>query len=247
MHTNRPHGLGCVTWNVHRGRGKDDRVDPKRIVDVLASEVCAHRPEVLALQEADEETPPHAGLPDLERIEAETGLRSIHSDATLRWGPQSHGFLGAVLFLHPDFEITAAHVLDLPGHCHRGAVVVETLKNGRALRILTTHLSLGQMLRAAQMRTIGQFLFRRPKMQTLLLGDLNEWRPWSGLAFSQKLVGQRLTGPVRRTFPAPRPLLPLDRILSDQPGAVCEARVLDGPGIRMASDHRPLAARVLLA
>lgn len=247
MQTLRPHGLECVTWNVHRGRGQDNRVDPERIVDVLASEVCAHGPEVLALQEADEETPPHAGLLDLKRIEAETGLRSIHSNAALRWGPQSDGFLGAILFLHPDFEITATHVLDLPGHCHRGAVVVDTRKNGKALRILTTHLSLGQMLRAAQMRTIGQFLFRRPEMPTIVLGDLNEWRPWGGLAFSKKLVGLRLSGPVRRTFPATRPLLPLDRILSDQPAAVREARVLDGPGIRVASDHRPLAARVLLA
>jgi endonuclease/exonuclease/phosphatase family metal-dependent hydrolase len=59
-------------------------------------------------------------------------------------------------------------------------------------------------------------------------------------------VGLDLRGPARATFPATRALLPLDRILTTAPGAVTEARAIDGPGIRAASDHRPLTATVRL-
>jgi endonuclease/exonuclease/phosphatase family metal-dependent hydrolase len=238
--------VDCVTWNIHRTRGRDGRLDAARIHSVLAAEVAAPPPDILALQEADDERPPHAGLLDLRRIEAETGLCPVHDEGLL-WGPQSHGFLGSVLFLRRGIEVVRRQAVDLPGHCHRGAVIVDALADGQRVRVVTTHLSLTQVLRAAQMRVIGQVLFRLPPMQTILLGDLNEWRPWGGLALSAALVGRRFSGPVRASFPATRPILPLDRVLSDVPGAVTGLRVLDGPGIRAASDHRPLRATVRLS
>ncbi|MGC5198882.1 endonuclease/exonuclease/phosphatase family protein, partial [Aphanothece microscopica] len=73
-------GVTCVTWNVHRGRGRDGRVDPDRILRTLADDVAPHAPDILALQEADGECPPHAGLLDIAGIEAATGLRSVHDD-----------------------------------------------------------------------------------------------------------------------------------------------------------------------
>ncbi len=237
--------LDCVTWNIHRARGGDGKVDADRIARVLASEVVAHRPCLLSLHEADGETPPHAGLLDLARIEAETGLRAL-PDETLRWSPSSHGFLGTILFLRAGIEVLDRRIVDLPGRCHRGAVVVDAATEGRRFRVVATHLSLSQMLRAVQMRVIGQLLFRLPPMQTILMGDLNEWRPWGGLAFSPALVGRRFHGTARATFPVSRPILPLDRILSDVPGSVTDTTVLQGPGILAASDHRPLRARVTL-
>ncbi|MEM1428871.1 MAG: endonuclease/exonuclease/phosphatase family protein [Pseudomonadota bacterium] len=239
--------LRCVTWNVHRARGADGRVDPVRVEETLLAEVCPpDAAEILSLQEADTETPPHRGLLDVARIEGMTGLVSAHQDAALRWGPESHGFLGVLLFLSPRLTLVHAQALDLPGRCHRGAIVVEVQDGARRVRIAATHLSLGQPLRVAQLRTLGQFIFRRPPMPTILMGDLNEWRPWSGLALSHRVIGTRLAGPTRATFPVTRPFLPLDRILASPPARVRRARVLDGPGIRAASDHRPLAAEVVL-
>lgn len=240
--------MSCVTWNVHRAQGRDGRVDPERIVATIAADISpAGRHQVLALQEADSACPPHHGILDLEQIAAATGLRHIHDDPAMRWGPQSHGFLGAILFVDPALQVTARDVIDLPGHCHRGAVVAELVQEGTPLRVVTAHLSLSQPLRAVQMRIIGQYLRRRPVMQTVLLGDLNEWRPWSGLAFSPRLLGRHFAGGVRRTFPAHLPLLPLDRILSDRAGAVRDLRVIDTPLVRAASDHLPLAAQVQVA
>jgi endonuclease/exonuclease/phosphatase family metal-dependent hydrolase len=236
--------FSCVSWNIHRGRGNDGVIDPARTKDVLFTEVCREGTEALFLQEADEETPPHRGILDIARIEAETGLCHVHTDAAHRWGDESHGFLGVILFLHPAFEVEDVTLLDLPGRCHRGAVVVDATKFGVPMRLIGTHLSLTQPLRVAQMRTLGQHLFRRAPRPAILCGDLNEWRPWGGLALSPRIVSARFEGRAPATFPIRRPVLPLDRVLATAPARVAEVEVLDGPGIRMASDHRPLAARI---
>ena len=241
-----PRDFACVTWNVHRGRGRDGRVDPERIARVLIGDVLAEPVDVLALQEADAECPPHAGILDIGAIEAATGLRHAHPERALRWGDESHGFLGSILFVAPHVKVEAAAIIDLPGHCHRGAVVLELAAGEARLRVIGTHLSLGQPLRAVQMRVIGQHLRRGPALPTVILGDLNEWRPWGGVALSKAMLGRAFSGPVRATFPATRPILPLDRILCDRKGAVHEVAVLDSPGIREASDHRPLRARIRL-
>ncbi|SHJ20729.1 endonuclease/exonuclease/phosphatase family protein [Wenxinia saemankumensis] len=240
-----PAPLRVVSWNVHRGRGGDGRVDPARILSTLGAEVCpAGSADILGLQEADEEVPPHGRILDVAGIEAATGLRSVHDRDGLRWGPRSDGFLGAILFLPPDWGLSHADVIDLPGHCHRGAIAVEARSPAGPVRVICTHLSLGQPLRIVQVRTLVQYAFRRPAMPTILLGDLNEWRPWGGLAFSPRVTGCRLSGPCAPSFPVGRPILPLDRILCDRPGAVTGFEVLDGRGIRAASDHRPIRARV---
>ncbi|WP_299605137.1 endonuclease/exonuclease/phosphatase family protein [uncultured Tateyamaria sp.] len=235
--------LRCATWNVHRGKGSDGRVDPARILNAIDRELAPRGLDVLALQEADEECRPHARIFHVDQIAKSTGLSYIHEPA-LRWGPQSDGFLGTILFLSPALTPTHTDVIDLPGHCHRGAVSVETLFEGRSVRIMSTHLSLFQPLRIVQMRIIGQYLRRRPQMQTLLLGDLNEWRPWGGLMFDRRLVGTRLRGPVRPTFPSAQPLLPLDRILTEAPGEVQQIRAVTSAEMTAASDHLPLEAVV---
>jgi endonuclease/exonuclease/phosphatase family metal-dependent hydrolase len=240
----RQHSYGCATWNIHRARGADGRVDPSRIMQVIANDIASAGPDILALQEADAQEPPYAGLLDMTHIEKLTGLHSVHRAPESRWGPESHGFLGTILFLHPGFSIHRLELVDLPGHYPRGAVVVEAQRHGRDLRVIATHLSLLQGLRLLQMRTLGQHIARRPPMRTLLLGDLNEWRPWGGLALSRRFFGSTLRGPAVPSFPAKRPVLALDRILSDDAGGAMDVRSLDSPRIRLASDHRPLTGRI---
>ncbi|MCU0908535.1 MAG: endonuclease, partial [Rhodobacteraceae bacterium] len=138
--------LVCATWNIHRGRGRDGRIDPDRIARALVSEVCAPdpggaRPAILALQEADGERPPYAGFLPLDRIAQGTGL--VHAQPQpLRWGPGSHGFHGNMLFLAPHLTVTDGAVVDLPGHYPRGAVVLDLSTPAGPLRAITLHLSL---------------------------------------------------------------------------------------------------------
>lgn len=244
--------LRCVSWNVHRGRGADGQINPQRIARVIADDIAPQIPDILVLQEADDECPPHAAVLDISGIEQATGLRSVHVQPHLRWGPKSDGFLGVIVLIHPRIAVTDSRIVDLPGHCHRGAVVVDLAPTGVVpLRLVSAHLSLAQWLRAVQMRTLGQHLFRRDAMDgaprdTVIAGDLNEWRPWGGLAFSRMVVGRPLFGSARRTFPATRPLLPLDRVLADRPDMVSAVEALDSAAIRAASDHRPLMAQLNL-
>jgi len=221
-------------------------VDPARTVDVMCREVLDAPPGILVLQEADGERPPHGGILDLAALEGRSGLRSVHRSPAQRWGAESHGFLGVILFVAEGIEVEEITLLDLPGHCHRGAVIADLRKAGCRFRLVGTHLSLWQGLRLVQMRTLGQHLFRRGPKPTVLCGDLNEWRPWGGIAFSRAVLGDRFAGPAAATFPVRRPILPLDRVLAAGGARVLETRVLDGPGIRMASDHRPLRASVAL-
>lgn len=234
------HKLNCITWNVHRAKGRDGKTDPDRIENAIEKVLIPYCPDILALQEADGECRPHARILNVERIAEQTGLSYVHDHPALRWGLDSDGFLGTILFINNRFQRIQADVIDLPGHCHRGAVAIEIMTNNSIVRIMSGHLSLSQPLRIIQMRIIGQYLRRRPDMQTILLGDLNEWRPWLGLAFSEKVVGRRLRGPAKATFPTRRPVLALDRILTDAPGYVDKVRAVDHPDTNMASDHRPL-------
>ncbi|MEM8690453.1 MAG: endonuclease/exonuclease/phosphatase family protein [Pseudomonadota bacterium] len=236
--------ITCATWNIHRAKGGDGQIDPDRILTALSDGVLPHQPDILALQEADTDRPPHAGILNLDAVGQTFCLRSIHDADHLLWGPESHGFLGTILFVRPEFEVRHAAVLDLPGHCHRGAVVAELNLPAGRLRVISTHLSLSQPLRIVQMRIIGQYMARRGPMQTLMLGDFNEWRPWGGFAFSKMILGYQFAGCTRATFPASCPLLPLDRIISNAPGAVKKTEVIATHLTRIASDHLPLVSRV---
>lgn len=238
--------LRCASWNVHRAKGTDGLIDPVRVQRAIGLSLLPAGIDVLALQEADEECRPHGSILDVAAIERDAGLTYQHDCATMRWGPESDGFLGTILFLHPRFGRTFRDVIDLPGHCHRGAVVVEATAAGKPFRLMSMHLSLSQPLRVIQMRVIGQYLRRRPEMHTILLGDFNEWRPWGGLMFNARLLGRQFHGPARRSFPSRYPLLPLDRILSDRAGTVGDVRVVDTPETRVASDHLPISGTVTL-
>lgn len=233
--------LTLVTWNIHRGRGRDGRIDPVRVADAIAADIAPVAPDVLALQEADDESDRQFGVLDVEALERAIGLKRL---AGLEWGSESHGFQGNVLFLAPHLVVTSAQPIDLPGVWPRGAVAVD-FETPR-LRLIATHLSLSQALRAAQIRTLGQFHARRPAMPLVIVGDMNEWRPWNGLAFSRRVSGVELGGPARRTFPSRQPLLPLDRILCDPSGQLSDVRSLDTHRLRAASDHLPLTGRLAL-
>ena len=245
--TDQTRTITCASWNIHRGKGSDGRTDPARIAQVLGDDICPTPSDILVLQEADADRPPHCGFLDVALIEQQTGLRHIHAAASARWGMTSHGFLGVIVFASPRWQVDDITLLDLPGHCHRGAVIVDLSMAGTAFRVIGTHLSLSQVLRAVQMRTLGQHLFRRTQRQTILCGDLNEWRPWGGMALSPRLIGLTFAGPARATFPVQRPFLPLDRILATAPARVITTEVLDSRAIRAASDHRPLRATVKIA
>ena len=81
-------------------------------------------------------------------------------------------------------------------------------------------------------------------MQSILLGDFNEWRPWGGAMLNAHLVGTKLRGAAVRSFPSTWPVLPLDRILTDAPGEVQDMRAISSRDVARASDHLPVTANI---
>lgn len=240
----RARGFSLTSWNIHRGRGQDGQVDPARTLSVLEREVWQAGGDALILQEADAEARPQAGVLEVAEVERITGLRHVHGARATRLTDESHGFLGVVVYLREGIAVEDMRLLDLPGVCPRGAVVLDLSVGGQAVTLAATHLSLSQGLRAVQMRTLRQHLGRFAERPLILCGDLNEWRPWGGFALSRRVLGREMRGPALPSFPVRRPVLPLDRVLVSAPLSVAHAEVRNGPGIRVASDHRPLRAEV---
>jgi endonuclease/exonuclease/phosphatase family metal-dependent hydrolase len=232
-----PDELRVASWNLHKCVGTDGRFDPARSVAVIA-ELEA---DIVALQEADRRFGRRSGLLDLHALERATGLVPLHvSDLA-----DGHGWHGNALLVRRG---TAARFrrLALPGTEPRGAVIAELALPEGALRVVAAHLGLLRRCRRRQIDAILRLLHDSAPMPTLLLGDLNEWRPGarSALAALEPVFGP--IGPGVASFPARLPLLPLDRILGWPHGLVRDVRVHQSRAARHASDHLPLTARVRL-
>ncbi|MBU8539828.1 endonuclease/exonuclease/phosphatase family protein [Falsiroseomonas tokyonensis] len=220
--------MRIATWNIHRGRPAFGRFRPDRILAVLAE----LRPDLIALQEAQHYlrrvTPmlPEAAL-------AELGLVPLRPD------PAQQGYRSNLVLVRRDTALLAPpRGLRLGGWEPRGAILADLDLGTGPFRLLAAHLSLGAATRRAQARLLLAAM--HPEWPSLLLGDLNEWRP-QGSALG---VLAAAMGPVNRlpTFPSFRPLLPLDHILARPAAGVAGLAVHDTPAARRASDHLPLVA-----
>lgn len=230
-------GLRVASWNLHKCVGSDGRFDPARSVAVIA-ELGA---DIVALQEADRRFGRRTGLLDLNALERATGLVPLHvSDLA-----DGHGWHGNALLVRRGTRARFQRIA-LPGAEPRGALVAELAVPGGPLRVVAAHLGLLRRCRKRQIETILRILQESPPLPTVLLGDLNEWRPGarSSLRALEPLFGPLAEAPP--SFPARLPLLPLDRILGWPAGLVSEVRVHESRTARHASDHLPLTARVRL-
>ena len=224
-----------ATYNVHRGRGPVGRFRPERIARVIA-EIA---PDLIALQEAQHYLRPGKGMMDAALLEREAGLRLLR--VTARAGEQ--GWRGNLVLLRVDAKILRPPIgLRIGGMEPRGAILAELDLGGGPFRLLATHLSLGAARRKRQAEALLAAVAAGPDMPTLLLGDLNEWRPGaSALGVLEPFFGLQPAAP---TFPAFRPFLSLDRIMGHPRGLVPGVVPHDTPLARHASDHLPLKARV---
>ncbi|MCC5972944.1 MAG: endonuclease/exonuclease/phosphatase family protein [Rubellimicrobium sp.] len=231
-----PRDLTVANYNIHTGFGSDLRRRPDRTRGVIAGLGA----DILALQEADRRFRTRRGVLDLPRIEAETGLRPV--PLRHRSGRDAHGWHGNLLLLRAG-TVEETRTIDLPGAEPRGAVVADLDIPGHGrLRVIAAHLGLTGRARAQQAEILAGEVTAdgRP---TILLGDLNEWRagPQSTLAPLYARFGAPGMG---RSFPAPLPMLALDRIfVSVEPQDFKVSVHADGAA-RIASDHLPLVARI---
>jgi endonuclease/exonuclease/phosphatase family metal-dependent hydrolase len=226
-----------ATYNAHRCRGPAGPFRPDRIVGVIAE----IRPDLIALQEAQRYFRRGTPMLDADAVERDLGLRPLR--VTDRPGEQ--GWRSNLVLVRRDARVLRAPVgLRLGGLEPRGAVLAELDLGWGPFRLIATHLSLGAGRRRLQAEALLQAVETGAgrRMPTLLLGDLNEWRPRaSALGVLAAAFGEPPRAP---TFPSFRPMFSLDRIMGHPRGLVPGVEAHDTPLARRASDHLPLKARL---
>ncbi len=226
----------CVaTWNIHGAVGTDGRYAPTRIVDVL-SELDA---DLVALQEVPLLQTHETFLVDLERA---TGYHVVAGPLFQRRGTD---FGNAVLSRHA-VESVAHLDLTVDDYEPRGALDVRIHVGARdSLRVLATHLGLRPGERRQQVRRLLAAVECENPQLTILMGDLNEWYLWGRpLRWLHAHFREKPGAPP--TFPARRPVLALDRIWISPVGCLRRLHCHASPLARVASDHLPLIAEVVV-
>ena len=222
--------LRVASYNIQKGMGHDLRRRPRRTLAVLRE----IRADVVILQEADRRFGPRlSALP-------EDQLRKLtpYRPADLRVRPGSIGWHGNAVLVRRGLKVAKTKRLELPHFEPRGAVMAVVELDGGPLIVVGAHLALATRHRVDQAEALAEFA-TRADMPLVMGGDLNEWaREGGGLAPLRSALTEHAPGP---TFPAFRPVAPLDRFYHCGALSV-DAYVHDTPLARVASDHLPIVA-----
>ncbi len=221
-----------ASYNVHGWVGADGRVDPDRSARVLA-ELDA---DVVGLQEVECSRREPDEPPLLDALAERLGYRALR-------GPTlASGLYGNAVLLRCAPRRVSRIDLSVAGREPRGALDVELETGVEPVRVIVTHLGLRLWERRLQVQRLIRALGEDSGTATVLVGDMNEWVRGAG---ALRPLHRRLgRAPALRTFPARRPLLPLDRIWTHPRSRLAALHVHRTPLSRAASDHLPIRAEI---
>jgi endonuclease/exonuclease/phosphatase family metal-dependent hydrolase len=222
-----------ATYNIQKSIGLDARRRPGRILDVVAE----INPDILALQEVDRRFGDRRSSLPVEMIAKLTDYRVV--PVAVR--DHSIGWHGNAILVRKSIQILGQRRLHLPLLEPRGAVMADLEISGVPLRVVAMHLSLVSAVRRRQINSIlRQLEADSDNGRSIVLGDTNEWR--------RSAVNLKSFHPHFRfatsghTFPAIRPVVSLDRIVTGNGLVVETSGVHSSEKARMASDHLPVWA-----
>lgn len=227
--------LRLASYNIQKAIGLDLRRDPSRILAVI-SDMDA---DIVVLQEADKRlgTRP-AAIPRF-LIEQQTD----YVPADVAETDVSLGWHGNAILVRRGWHVLETARLPLPGLEPRGAVMARIApeRNGAVtspeITVIGAHLGLLRNWRRRQARALRDHASDLDCSTTAIVGDMNEWSMRKGLGPLHPAF--RIVSP-GRTFPARRPVGPLDRAALGHNLKLIDAGVPDGVLARVASDHRPI-------
>ena len=228
-----------MTYNIHRGRGADWKVDLGRIADVIAS----YDPDVVALQEVD------IGRKRSGRVDQPTELgKRLGMDVTfvpnIEYSDTERYGLATLTRL----PIRATRQIKLPIHYRSeprsSLITILGWGEGHVVEMINTHLSVLFKERPGQVAAIAAEMANEA---LVIAGDFN-MTPWSP-AYRALRHGSFLHSATRfaRTWPAPAPFMPLDHILYRGQVSVVNAEAWTGGPARTASDHLPVVMELQAA
>ena len=221
------------SYNVHKCVGLDRRRSPSRVAKVLRELDC----DIYALQEVDNEEGEQEDSMQLEYLSRVLDMAAIPGLRIVRHSGQ----YGNALLTRLPIASVHRHDLSYWRFEPRGALDVQLDLGDHCLRVIATHLGLSRLERRAQWRHLLKAVATAPPdMPTVVLGDMNEWFPFSAtLRDAHRILGEPLA-PV--AFPSFAPFLALTRIWVRPVGAMTSIEVHRTPLSRRASDHLPVKA-----
>lgn len=237
-HYPRPHGersLRLVTWNIHHGRGLDDKVDVARIADELRTLDA----DVVCLQEVDRGVRRSGGIDLTAEIARRLGMyQAFGKNIDYQGGDYGN----ATLSRWPIREAVNHHYRMLRPNEQRGVLCVRIDVQGRPLHVLNTHIDYrpDDAERRSNASELLDLLSSFREVPAVLAGDFNDLpgRPVHELltsrwrdALSEHPLAERAS------YPAEAPTKAIDWVLwhgealTPNTGNVTPSA---------ASDHRPV-------
>lgn len=224
--------LRVMTYNIHRGRGVDWKLDLGRIAEVIAS----YDPDVVALQEVD------IGRERSGRVDQPTELgKRLAMDVTFVPNIEYSDTERYGLATLSKLPIRSTRHIRLPiqyrSEPRSSLISVLGWGDGHVVEVINTHLSVLFKERPGQVAAIAAEMANEA---LVIAGDFN-MTPWSP-AYRALRHGSFLHSATRfaRTWPAPAPFIPLDHILYRGQVQVIRAEAWLGGPARVASDHLPV-------
>lgn len=229
--------ITIATYNIHHGRGIDDRVDLPRTASVLRSLAA----DIIALQEVDQRVTRSGRAPQADSLGALLGMHAAFG----AFMPYQDGEYGmAILTRWPILRITPIRLPD--GNEPRIALRADiAVPDGDTVAVVNVHFDWvdDDTLPLAQARALVAVLDTMT-YRYIVLGDFNDVPGSRTLApFTARATAATKPDQNRFTFSSTTPEREIDFIFAAPAGAwqVDPARVIDEP---LASDHRPVVAVV---
>lgn len=232
--------LRVLTYNIHHGEGADGKFDLPRLAKVIADA----RPDLVALQEVDNQTRRAGGVDQAAKLGELTGLHARFGKAMDYDGGQ----YGEAILSRLPIVATANHPLPHDaGREPRAALAVQVQLPGSEQNIwfVGTHLdhlrdNSSRMMQAKEIRKLFAPADADRVLPNILAGDLNA-EPHAAEIEHLTEVWQVATDPDgdNATYPADTPRLRIDYVMAwpADRWRVVSCEVLDE---KVASDHRPL-------
>lgn len=241
--------LRIMTYNVHSCIGTDGRHAPSRIAEVIA----AYDPDVIALQELDVGKARTKRLDQPHEIARELNMH-FHFHPAIELEEERYG--DAVLSRYPMHLRHAGGLPTYPARRHlprRGALWVSVQANPAEIQVINTHLGLHRLERLAQTDSLlgHEWMSHKDcRMPLIVCGDFNA--PPGSRVYRRYLATLRdvqrsiRRSRPRKTFPSHYPLIRIDHIFVSSDIRVESVEVPRTPLTRLASDHLPLIANLLV-
>lgn len=221
--------LRVLAYNIKHGRGNDNEVDLER----TASVIRRLNPDVVALQEVDNQAERSGKIDEAKQLAELTGLRHHAFGSFFDFQGGEYGM--AIISRYPLSDIEN---LRLPDGAEPRTSVIATVAAPKRFRLACVHFYATEEQRLAQSKKLLQTLKAKADLPTVIAGDFNS-RPGSSVLklFSDWTIPDK--GDDHMTFSSDKPKSEIDFIMfrTTDDFEVQEIDVIDEP---MASDHRPL-------